>query len=131
MSDESQHNITKLAALTPSQRVFVMCRARGKPVAESAKEAGVHRATPAATWDMDLINAAILEVQQQMISSPLDAIGHLIPKAIEQLEAALNKGDLAAVREVFDRTWGKAMQPNKTENSGEVLIRVSYANDHA
>lgn len=129
MSDESQPNETKCSMLTPSQRVFAMHRARGRSVAESAKEAGVARSTPAAHWDMDLINAAILEIQQQMIASPMEAIGPLVPAAVEELAKALAEGKEWAAREVFDRAWGKAAQTNKNEQIGEIIVRVKYADD--
>lgn len=129
MRDETHHNMTKLDMLTPSQRVFAMFRARGKSVAESAKEAGVARNTPASTWDMELINAAILEIQRQMISSPMEAVGALVPVAIEQLGKAAGQGKEWAVREVFDRAWGKAAQTNKNEQIGEIVVRIIYADD--
>ena len=127
MSDETRRNMTKLDTLTPSQRVFVMYRARGRSVAESAKEAGVARNTPASTWNMDLINAAILEIQQQMITSPIEAIGPLIPKAVAKLNAALDRGEEWAITETFDRGWGKPVQTNKNENTTIAEYKVYVA----
>jgi hypothetical protein len=115
--------------LTPTQRVFVMSRARGRSVADSAKEAGVGRATPANHWDMDLINGAILELQQEMASSAAAAVAHLIPKSLAKLEAALDKGKEWAVKETNDRAWGKPSQTNKNEQSGGVVVEVRLADD--
>ena len=126
MSDESRQNMTKLDMLTPSQRIFVMLRARGRSVADSAKEAGVARNTPASIWDMDLINGAILEIQQQMISSPIEAIGPLIPAAIEGLADALAKKEEWAIKETFDRSWGKPTQRQEIagDASKPVVVKV-------
>jgi phage terminase small subunit len=129
MSDETQQNMAKLSMLTPTQRVFVMHRARGKSITVAAAAAGVNRNTPTSQWDADLIAAAILEVQQQMINSPVEAIGPLIPHAVERLNEALTKGEEWAVKETFDRAWGKAQQTTKTEQSGGLKIEIVYVDD--
>lgn len=113
---ETPRNTTKLHALTPTQRIFAMSRSRGRSVTESAKDAGVDRTTPVKVWDMDLVNGAILELQQEMASSAAAAVAHLIPKALAKLEAALDAGEEWAVKETNDRAWGKAVQTNKNEN---------------
>lgn len=121
MSDETQQNSTKLNMLSPTQRVFVAARARNKSVAESAREAGINRTTPAATWDMDLINAAILEMQQALFSDAAKAVFHLVPDAINCVGKEIKRGGpvgLAAAKEVFDRAWGKAVQRNELGGIG-------------
>lgn len=120
---------TKLDILTPTQRIFAMSRARGKSVSDSAKDAGIARNTPASVWDMDLINGAILELQQEMASSAAAAVAHLIPKALAKLEAALDKGEEWAVKETNDRAWGKPSQTNRNEQSGGIVIEVRLADD--
>lgn len=116
MSDETRQIATKCDMLTPSQRVFVLCRARGKTVAEASKEAGVSRTTPATHWDMEEINAAILEVQQRMIANPSDAFTPLLPKALGTLERALDHNSMDAAKEVFNRLWGKPLQRTENQN---------------
>lgn len=131
MSDETQQNSTKLNTLTPTQRVFVMSRARGKSVIAAAKEAGINRTTPAATWDMDLINAAILELQQAMFTDGAKAVEHIIPDAIENLASAVKRGDIQAIKEVLNRRYGMPKQQQDNRNwdmsgfSDEELARIA------
>ena len=120
-------NIAEYQSLSPTERIFVLARARGKSVTDSTKEAGIHRSTPASNWDMDRINAAILAVQGVLFENQTDAVAHLVPEAIAQLEKAVKAGDIAAIKEVFDRRWGKATQRNEhTGKNGEPLFQKVY-----
>ena len=120
-------NITEYQALSPTERIFVLARARGKSVAKATEEAGIHRGTPAANWDMDRINGAIMAVQSVLFENQADAVAHLMPEAMAQLEKAVKAGDIAAIKEVFDRRWGKATQRNEhTGKNGEPLFQKVY-----
>lgn len=114
--DKSRQIMTLYEALTPTQRLFVMARAQGKTVRQAAKDAGVARTSPTTNWDMDAINAAILEVQERMIKDSAAALQHILPDAISQLETAVHNGDLNAIKEVFARIWGKPV--DRKELSG-------------
>jgi hypothetical protein len=41
----------------------------------------------------------------------------------------LTKGEEWAVKETFDRAWGKAQQTTKTEQSGGLKIEIVYVDD--
>jgi hypothetical protein len=128
MSDQTSHNFAQFPTLTPTQRVYVFARARGKSNTEAAEQAGVSRRTPL-NWDSDLINAAILELQQELFSDGAKAVAHIVPAAIAELEKAVTSGDIAAIREVFDRRWGKPIARNDVNFTGDVAHKVYFAND--
>lgn len=126
MSEHNPQTATKLHELSPAQRLFVMARARGVNITQSAQEAGVSRNTIYKVWDTDLIAAAILEVQQQMIRDSAVALQHILPDAIKQLEAAVESGDLNAVKEVFNRVWGKPVERKEISGPDGGAIPVTF-----
>jgi len=129
MSDDTLQNSTKFDALTPTQRLYVTARALGKTVKDAAAAAGINRTTPT-TWDQELVNGAILERQAEHAKDAAAAVAHLLPGAIAQLEKAMIAGDLRAVIEVFDRSWGKAKQQQEIKGTGEpVIVKVLYGVD--
>lgn len=128
MSDPMRQNTPLCDALTPTQRVFVQSRARGKTVTQAAKDADVARTTPSTHWDTEAINAAILEIQQQHLKDSALALAHLLPAAIAMLETSVSSGELGAIKEVFDRIWGKAPQRQEiTGGDGEPLFKIYHA----
>lgn len=129
MDNTLLQNITEYQDLTPTQRIFVLARARGKSVAFATKEAGINRASPAANWDTDKINAAILAVQTAIFNDQSAAVAHIVAPAIEELEKAVKTGDIVAIKEVFDRRWGKSTQRNEFSGQVSVAHKVYIAND--
>jgi len=87
----------------------------------------VSRRTPL-NWNTDLINAAILELQEEMRRDSAKAVAHIFPDAIQQLETAVKAGDLQAVKEVFDRTWGKATQRQEISGDADKPVVVKVLN---
>lgn len=126
MSEHNPQATTKLNELSPAQRLFVLARARGVNITQAAKDAGVGRTTIYKVWDTDLIAAAILEVQQQMIRDSAVALQHILPDAIKQLEAAVDSGDLNAVKEVFNRVWGKSIERKEVSGPDGGAIPLTF-----
>lgn len=129
MSEHNPQTATKLHELSPAQRLFVMSRARGVNITQAAQDAGVSRNTVYKVWDTELIAAAILEVQQQMIKDSGIALQHILPDAIKQLEAAVDSGDLNAVKEVFNRVWGKSIERKEVSgpDGGAIPVNIIAA----
>jgi len=129
MSEQTRQNSTKFDILTPTQRIYVTARALGKTVKDAAAAAGISRTTHT-TWDRELINGAILERQATHAKDAAAAVAHLLPGALAQLEKAVASGDLRAVVEVLDRTWGKAKQQQEIKGTGEpFIVKVLYGAD--
>lgn len=129
MGKKRQPSATKRNTLSPTQRAFVIARARGMSVADSAQEAGVDRTTPAAHWDMDMINAAIAELQMSWVVSPVDALKPLLPVALEQLGELIKGREFEAIQELFNRLWGKPVQRQELSGPGGEPIRVQQTSE--
>ncbi len=132
MSKKRQRTATKRNGLSPTQRMFVIARARGKSVAESAEIAGIDRTTPAAHWDMEVINQCIADLQMSWVTSPIDALAPLLPLALEQLEELIKGREFEAIQELFIRVWGKPIQRSEiTGKDGNALnINVTFGNEN-
>lgn len=126
MDDEARQVKTCFDTLTPTQRVFVMARARGLTVAKAATLAGVARNTPATNWDTDTINGAILEIQEQMVKDAAQALQHIVPAAVFGLEAAVHMGDLNAIKEVLNRVWGKPIERKEVSGPDGSAIPLTF-----
>jgi hypothetical protein len=126
---ESQQKLTKVNELTATQRAFVIARAQGKTVAQAAEVAGINRSTPAAKWDMDLINEAIAELQMSWVSSPIEALAPLLPVALEQLGELIKGREFEAIQELFNRLWGKPVQRSELSGPGGEPIRVQQTSE--
>ncbi len=58
----------------------------------------------------------------RLILSPIDAMTPFLQKALLALDKALDEGDLAAAKEVFDRIYGKPMQRQQSDTSPRITI---------
>lgn len=121
---DSQQKLTKVNELTATQRAFVIARAQGKTVAQAAEVAGINRSTPAAKWDMDLINEAIAELQMSWVTSPVDALTPLLPVALQQLDELIKGRDFDAIQELFNRLWGKPVQRSELSGPGGAPLKA-------
>ena len=129
MGNKRQQRATKGNTITPTQRAFIIARARGKSVADAAEEAGIDRTTPAAHWDMDVINAAIAELQMSWVTSPVDALTPLLPAALEQLGELIKGREFDAIQELFNRVWGKPVQRSELSGPGGEPIKIQQTSE--
>lgn len=123
--------IESLKSLTPPQRAFVLLRARGKQIKDIAKELNLNSTTLTLWGGRDEIAAAIIQVQEVIYLSPSDAVQHLLGESIDQLGAAVRRGDRWAIQEVLNRSYGYPVQPQHLDVSWRGQLVAAGVNPDA
>ena len=117
-----------LRTLSAEQLRFVSVRMFCGSDADAAREIGM-RPSRCYGWDNKQdVNEAVKLAQLDGTHVAVERLKRMLNKGIDALEAEIDgkRNRLDAVKELFDRVWGKAVQRNENDQSGDVVIRVVY-----
>lgn len=126
--------ITRLQALTPNELDFVMARSSINSVKQACKAAGISQSTLYG-WDNreeleEIALALRLDRHVEVELKLREALPDAVEVVIEGLKERKYDTKFKAAVEILDRTLGKPKQhiDQKTDNSGEVRVKVEYVN---
>lgn len=113
-------------APTEQDRIYVLHRVLGESQARAAQTAGYSRATGQNREKEPWYSELAAQQRAELIEDERKGLNPLVPKAWEVVGKALADNDKGMAIWVLEKRFGKAIQKQVNDNTGNVVIEIRH-----